>query len=67
MFCFSFSSRKRTNETCPICRTTIEDDEDWELTNIPKYEEIQQEIRSTLSNLTETAPPPRFREQTHLT
>lgn len=49
---------KKSHDTCPICRVTMENDGDWELTNIPKSEEIQQEIRSNLANLaTEDEPP----------
>lgn len=60
VLCKSISScyRKQTNDTCPICRDTMESDEDWELTDMPDSEEIRQEIRSTLSNLTERDSPP---------
>lgn len=36
----------------------MESDEDWELTDIPKPEEIRQEIQSALSHLTERQSPP---------
>ncbi|XP_022900921.1 RING finger protein 141-like [Onthophagus taurus] len=40
------------NDTCPICRENLESTDDtWVLSEVPKAEEISEEIKKTLMNL----------------
>lgn len=47
------------HDTCPICREKLDSTDDtWMLPDVPKQEEISQEIRSTLMDLAEDKSPP---------
>ncbi|XP_018332005.1 RING finger protein 141-like [Agrilus planipennis] len=45
------------HDTCPICREKLKSSDDtWVLSEVPKAEEISEEIRSNLMSLTEDRP-----------
>lgn len=57
--CFGLLFRNEDHDTCPICREKLESPDDtWVLSDVPKAEEISQEIRTTLMDLAEDKSPP---------
>lgn len=52
-----FFNRNESHDTCPICRERLENPNDaWVISEVPKAEEISNEIRENLRELTEDRP-----------
>lgn len=50
--------RNDLHDTCPICREKLESTDDtWVISEVPRAEEISQEIQSSLMKLSEHKDP----------